>query len=209
MVARLAALLAIAIAAVALLRHSAEPAPPSTVAVLPFVNLGEDPDADYFADGMTEDVITQLSNIGGLRVTSRTTVMSYRESGKSLTEIARELRVSAVLEGSVRREGNRVRIVGQLVDAESDTHLWAKTYDRDLEDIFDVQRDVAMAIADIPGDPTVARLPLAAMHGKAGERAEAERFARVLRSDSGIGVQRTLGAQTRDVARPVVSEALG
>jgi len=116
-----------------------------SIAVLPFKNLsGEE---DYFSDGITEDILTQLSKIHDLRVISRTTMMRYRETTKSIREIGKELRVAAVLEGSVRKSGNRVRIVGQLIDASTDEHLWADAYDRELKDIFGIQKEVAERIA--------------------------------------------------------------
>lgn len=127
-------------------RASRSPADKS-IAVLPFKNFSEGKEDAYFSDGIMEDILTHLSRIGGLRVISRTTMMRYRESTKSLQEIGNELNVGAVLEGSVRRAGERVRIVGQLIDARTDEHLWAETYDRELKDIFAIQSDVARRIA--------------------------------------------------------------
>ena len=122
------------------------PRPPS-VAVLPFLNISADPENEFFADGMTEDVIAHLSKIRSLKVISRTSVMSFKKREQSLREIGTLLGAATVLEGSVRRAGNRVRIVAQLIDAETDQHLWADTYDRDLTDIFAIQTDVALQIA--------------------------------------------------------------
>jgi protein kinase/serine/threonine-protein kinase len=118
-----------------------------SVAVLPFKNFSDGKENEYFSDGIMEDILTSLSRLGDLRVISRTTMMRYRETTKSLQEIGRELNVGAILEGSVRRAGERVRIVGQLIDARTDEHLWAETYDRDLKDIFAIQSDVARRIA--------------------------------------------------------------
>ena len=118
-----------------------------TVAVLPFLNLGSDPDNEYFADGITEDVIAQLSKLPALRVISRASVMRFKSREAGLPEIATQLGASVVLDGSVRRAGQRVRIVAQLIDAATDQHLWAETYDRDLIDIFAIQSDVALQIA--------------------------------------------------------------
>jgi eukaryotic-like serine/threonine-protein kinase len=118
-----------------------------SVAVLPFVNLSADPDNEFFTDGITEDVIAQLSKIGSLKVISRTSVMPFKNRERSLREIGVALDVATLLEGSVRRAGSRVRIVAQLIDAETDRHLWAETYDRDLTDIFAIQTDVALQIA--------------------------------------------------------------
>jgi TolB-like protein/Flp pilus assembly protein TadD len=117
------------------------------VAVLPFLNLSAVPDNEYFADGITEDVIAQLSKIRSLKVISRTSVMMFKKREQSLKEIGAMLSAATLLEGSVRRVGDRVRIVAQLIDAETDQHLWAETYDRQLTDIFAIQSDVALQIA--------------------------------------------------------------
>ena len=130
-----------------LLPRKSVPSDRKSIAVLPFKNLSGDKADDYFSDGISEDIITQVSKIGELRVISRTSTMHYKESTKSLREIGRELNVSTILEGSIRRADNRVRIVGQLVDARTDEHIWAETYDRDLSDIFAIQSDVAQQIA--------------------------------------------------------------
>jgi serine/threonine protein kinase/Flp pilus assembly protein TadD len=118
-----------------------------SIAVLPFKNLSDDPANEYFSDGITEDILTQLSKIADLTVVSRTSVMSYKNTEKKLREIGKELGVATILEGSVRRSDDRVRIVSQLIDAQSDKHLWAETYDRELADIFEIQSDVAGKIA--------------------------------------------------------------
>ncbi|HEY6952149.1 MAG TPA: protein kinase, partial [Bacteroidota bacterium] len=119
-----------------------------SIAVLPFENLSEGRENEYFSDGVTEDIIAQLSKIGDLKVISRTSVMQYKNSAKSLKEIARELNVATVLEGSVRKAGNEIRIVAELIDARSDEHIWAETYDREMTQIFAIQSDVAGRIAD-------------------------------------------------------------
>jgi TolB-like protein/Tfp pilus assembly protein PilF len=118
------------------------------LAVLPLADLSGDPAQDYFADGMTEALITSLAKIGKLRVISRTSVMTYKSTRKSLPRIARELNVDAVLEGSVLRSGERVRITAQLIHAHSDQHLWAESYERDLRDILAVQSDIAREVAN-------------------------------------------------------------
>jgi serine/threonine protein kinase/tetratricopeptide (TPR) repeat protein len=118
-----------------------------SVAVLPFRNLSADPENEFFTDGITEDVIAQLSKIRSLKVISHTSVMQFKNREQSLREIGATLQVATLLEGSVRRAGNRVRIVAQLIDAEADRHLWAETYDRQLTDIFAIQTDVALQIA--------------------------------------------------------------
>jgi serine/threonine protein kinase len=118
-----------------------------SLAVLPLQNLSRDPEQDYFTDGMTEELIADLSKIGALRVISRTSIMHYKVTTKTLPEIARELKVDAVVEGSVRRSGNQVRITAQLIYAPTDRHLWAETYERNLRDVLALQSEVASAIA--------------------------------------------------------------
>ena len=113
------------------------------VAVLPLTNISPDSGDEYFADGLTEELITVLSQIRGLRVISRTSVSFYKGSGKPLKQIGGELGVSSVLEGSVRKSGNHLRITVQLVDVQSDEHRWAQTYDRELENVFAIQAEVA------------------------------------------------------------------
>jgi TolB-like protein/Flp pilus assembly protein TadD len=118
-----------------------------SVAVLPFVNRGHDKEDEYFADGITEDVIAQLCKVRRLKVIGRTSVMSLKHSDESPQQIAARLQVAHLLEGSVRRIGDRVRIAAQLIDAASGQHVWAETYDRQLTDIFAIQTDVALHIA--------------------------------------------------------------
>jgi TolB-like protein/DNA-binding winged helix-turn-helix (wHTH) protein/tetratricopeptide (TPR) repeat protein len=118
-----------------------------SVAVLPLQNLSGDPAQDYFADGMTEELITELSGISSIQVISRTSTMRYKKSDKSIPEIARELNVDAIVEGSVLHSGDRVRITAQLIYAPKDTNLWAETYDRDLKDVLGLQSEIAGAIA--------------------------------------------------------------
>ena len=119
-----------------------------SLAVLPLQNLSGDPAQEYFADGMTEELITELSRLNAFKVSSRTSIMRYKKSDKSLPEIARELNVDAIVEGSVLRSGDRVRITAQLIFARTDANLWAETYDRNLQDTLAVQEAVAIAIAD-------------------------------------------------------------
>ena len=118
-----------------------------SLAVLPLANLSGDAEQEYFADGMTEELIATLGKLSALRVISRTSVMRYKKTDKPLPQIAKELNVDAVIEGSVLRAGNRVRITAQLIQASTDRHLWAETYDRDLRDILALQSEVARAIA--------------------------------------------------------------
>src|SRR5207302_2735606 len=117
------------------------------LAVLPLENLSRDPEQEYFAEGLTEALITTLAKIGELRVVSRTSAMQYKGVHKSLREIARELDVDAIVEGTVLRAGRRVRITAQLIDAPKETHLWAESYERDLRDVLTLQAEVAHAIA--------------------------------------------------------------
>ncbi len=119
-----------------------------TVAVLPFENMSGDADNEYFSDGVTEEIISQLAKISGLRVISRTSVARYKKTQRSIREIGEELGTTHILEGSVRRAGQRVRITAQLIDARTDAHLWAEKFDCDLTDIFALQSEVANSIAD-------------------------------------------------------------
>src|SRR5438309_3761329 len=119
-----------------------------SIAVLPFDNLSDDKENAYFADGIQDDILTNLSKIGDLKVISRTSVMQYRGKAPNIRDIAKALGVSTVLEGSVRRSGNKVRINVQLIDANSDQHIWANDYDRDLTDVFAIQSDLAHEIAN-------------------------------------------------------------
>jgi TolB-like protein/DNA-binding winged helix-turn-helix (wHTH) protein/Tfp pilus assembly protein PilF len=122
-------------------------APIRSIAVLPLQNLSADAAQEYFADGMTDQLITELAKVGTLRVTSRTSVMRYKGTKRALPDIARELNVDAIVEGSVIRSGQRVRVTAQLLQAHTDRHLWAETYDRDAGDILRLQAEVADAIA--------------------------------------------------------------
>jgi adenylate cyclase len=123
-------------------------APRKSVAVLPFENLSEDKANAYFADGIQEEVLTRLSQIGDLKVISRTSTQRFRNSSDAIPQIAKQLGVANVLEGSVRKAGDQVRVHVQLIDAENDAHLWAERYDRKLTDIFTVETDIASKIAD-------------------------------------------------------------
>jgi TolB-like protein/Tfp pilus assembly protein PilF len=126
-------------------RSSAHPLDKS-VAVLPFSNFSSDPENAYFADGIQDDILTNLARIGDLKVISRTSVMPYRGQAHNVREIGHALKVATILEGSVRREGNRVRVNVQLIDTSNDRHLWAQIYDRELTDVFAIQTDLAQEI---------------------------------------------------------------
>jgi len=131
-------------------RLTTRPLPPphvSALAVIPLENLSNDPEQEFFADGMTDELITNLARMSQARILSRTSVMHYKGSRKTLKEIAQELNVDAIVEGTVERSGNRVRINAQLIQASTDSHLWAESYERDLEGILDLQRNVATDIA--------------------------------------------------------------
>jgi TolB-like protein/Flp pilus assembly protein TadD len=118
-----------------------------SIAILPFENFSNKPENAYFADGIQDDILTNLSKISDLKVISRTSVMAYRGKPKAVRQIGKELGVAAILEGSVRREGNRVRVNVQLINAANDEHIWAEDYDRDLTDVFAIQTDLAKKIA--------------------------------------------------------------
>jgi TolB-like protein/Tfp pilus assembly protein PilF len=117
-----------------------------SIAVLPFVNTSGDPDQEYFSDGLSDTLIHVLAQVSGLKVTAKTSSFYFKGKNIDVGEIARELNVCTILEGSVQRAGNRVRVIAQLVNAEEDTHLWSKTFDRDLEDIFVVQDEIAQEV---------------------------------------------------------------
>jgi TolB-like protein/class 3 adenylate cyclase/Flp pilus assembly protein TadD len=118
------------------------------IAVLPFVNMSADVENEYFSDGITEELISKLSRLHDLTVIARTSIMQYKKTGKSIPEIGRELQAGTILEGSVRKAGDRLRITAQLVDVASQGHLWSQDYDRTLEDVFAIQSDVAQSVAD-------------------------------------------------------------
>jgi TolB-like protein/DNA-binding SARP family transcriptional activator/tetratricopeptide (TPR) repeat protein len=135
-----------------------------SIAVLPFASLGPDPENDYFSDGIQEDILTLLTRIDRLKVISRTSVLQYRGTEKPVRQIAGELGVNHLLEGSVRRKGDRVRVTVQLIDAEHDRHLWAETFEREIRDVFQIQSEIALHVARVlqvrfagNGDPTPGR----------------------------------------------------
>jgi TolB-like protein/Flp pilus assembly protein TadD len=119
-----------------------------SIAVLPFANLSNDPEQEYFSDGMVDAILDNLFKVGDLKVISRTSSMRYKDTDLTLKEIAQELNVTSILEGSVQKAGEKVRITIQLIDAESDTHLWSDSFDGELYDVFKFQSDVARAVAD-------------------------------------------------------------
>jgi TolB-like protein/DNA-binding winged helix-turn-helix (wHTH) protein/Flp pilus assembly protein TadD len=146
----IAAVIAIAVLVWGIARNRVLPpgsAHPRSIAVLPLENLSHDPQQEYFADGLTEALITDLGKISALRVISRTSVIRYKGAKKPVPEIARELGVDTLLEGAVLRSGDRVRITAQLIDAATDRHLWSESYERDLRDVIASQAEVARAVA--------------------------------------------------------------
>jgi TolB-like protein/Tfp pilus assembly protein PilF len=123
-----------------------EPAP--SIAVLPFANLSGDQDQEYFSDGLAEEIINKLAQIPGLKVTARTSAFAFRGKEQGITKIAQALHVGTILEGSVRKSGNRIRVTAQLINAADGYHIWAQRYDKDLADLFAVQDEIAAAIAE-------------------------------------------------------------
>jgi len=119
-----------------------------SVAVMPFVNMSDDESNEYFSDGISEELLNVLVRVQSLRVPSRTSSFSFRDGDKKLSEIGRELGVAHVLEGSVRKAGNRIRVTAQLIEVSTDTHLWSETYTRELDDVFAIQDEIAQAIVD-------------------------------------------------------------
>src|SRR5256886_17074967 len=123
-------------------------APEKSIAVLPFENLSGDPDNAYFANGIQEEILTRLTSIGDLKVISRTSTQRYESKPRNLSQIAKQLGVANILEGSVQRATDQVRVNVQLINAQTDSHLWADTYDRKLTDIFGVESEIAKRIAE-------------------------------------------------------------
>ena len=118
-----------------------------SIAVLPFANMSGDKEQEYFSDGLAEEIINALAQIPDLKVTARTSAFAFRGKEQDITKIAEALKVSTILEGSVRRSGNRIRVTAQLINAKDGYHLWSQRYDREMEDVFAVQDDIAAAIA--------------------------------------------------------------
>ncbi len=131
-------------------KRTAQPAEldKSRIAVLPFANMSPDPADEYFADGLTEELISKLSLVKGLRVIARTSVMSYKKKDRRISEIGTELGVGSIVEGSFRKSGNKIRVTTQLIDVRDDQHVWAQSYDRNLDDVFAVQTDIAKQVSD-------------------------------------------------------------
>ncbi len=145
-------------ASLAYIDPASDPRP--RIAVLPFLDLSQDRDQEYFSDGITEEILNVLSKIGDLQVTARTSAFAYKGTNRDLREVGRELNVDYLLEGSVRKAGDQLRITAQLIDAEANTHLWSDTYDRQLANVFEIQTEIALAIAE------QLRLPLGLEEGE-------------------------------------------
>lgn len=142
---------------------SSSPLDKSRIAVLPFVSMSPDPNDEYFADGLTEELIADLALIKGLQVVARTSVMNYKKKGKNISEIGRELGVGTVIEGSVRKAANRIRVTVQMIDVATEGHLWASKYDDSLDDVFAVQTDIATKVAEsIPRSLSTTKAPVPA-----------------------------------------------
>ena len=133
-----------------------------SIAVLPFVNMSSDPEQEYFSDGITEEILNLLAKIPQLKVTSRSSAFSFKGQNIDIPTVAQKLNVAHVLEGSVRKSGNRVRITAQLIEADTDVHMWSETYDRELDDIFAIQDEIALEVVNVLklqliGDTSVSR----------------------------------------------------
>src|SRR5499427_1224386 len=131
-------------------RKGGEPAreaEPKSIAVLPFVNMSSDKENEYFSDGMTEELINALANVDGLRVASRTSAFAFKGKDVDIRQLGEKLNVGAVIEGSVRRDGDRLRITAQLINVADDYHVWSKTYERELKNVFEVEEELARSIA--------------------------------------------------------------
>ena len=149
------------------------------IAVLPFSNISPDPADEFFADGLTEEVISKLSLVRGLKPIARTSVMVYKNKEKKISEIGSELGVGTIVEGSVRKSGKRIRVTVQLIDVRNEEHLWAESYDRNIEDIFDVQSEIATRVAEsLPGALTP---PKASLQRK-GDTSNMTAYAQYLRA---------------------------
>ncbi len=165
-------------AAMSEITSAARPAEPSyeaapSIAVLPFANLTRDPEKEYFSDGMAEELIYRFARVPGLRVAARTSVFAYKGRNADVRQIARDLGVGAVLEGSVRGAGERIRVTAQLVDGQTGYHLWSQSYDREFADLFQLQDELAAAIVPALGSRMHVSLPAGEVSGRPTESLEA------------------------------------
>ena len=172
------------------LRARLDPAPSEvgpprlSIVVLPFANIGGDAEQDYFVDGVTESLTTDLSRIRGSFVIARNTAFTYRGKALDVTKIGRELNVRYALEGSVQRSGNRMRVNAQLIDAQSGNHLWAERFERPMTDLFEMQDEIVARIAN------TLNAQLVAVEARRAERSACAQLPRPLFSRRGLGQQR-------------------
>ena len=174
-----------------------------SIAVLPLANLSNDSEQEYFADGMTEQLTTDLGQISALRVISRTSAMQYKSTNKKLPEIARELGVDAVVEGSVERVGDQVRITAQLIEASTDRHLWAKSYERDLRDLLGLQDDVAREIASEVKIKMTTQEQSRLSNARPLEPAASEAYLRGLHELHGISAEPTEDLKSQSIEKAI------
>jgi adenylate cyclase len=159
----------------------AERLPSDRIAVLPFVNISPDPNDEFFADGLTEELIAGLALVKGLKVIARTSVMNYKKKEKNVSEIGRELGVGTIVEGSVRKAGNRIRVTVQMIDVNTEEHLWASSYENTLDDVFAVQRDIATKVAgSLPSSIPGTKAPV----GLAKETSDVEAYLAFLQGEA-------------------------
>ena len=157
--------------------------PPLRLAVLPLTNMSPDPKDEYFADGLTEEITSELSRVPGLQVIARTSVMRYKSAPKTIGEVGKELRVGSALEGSVRKAGTKIRVTAQLIDVASESHVWSASFDRELDDVFRVQSEIARGVSEalelrlMPSDGEKHRAP---------SRSRAEAFSLYLKGHVGL-----------------------
>ena len=174
-----------------------------SIAVLPLANLSHDPEQEYFADGMTEQLTTDLGQISALRVISRTSAMQYKGTKKKLPEIARDLNVDTVVEGSVERVGDQVRITAQLIEASTDRHLWAKSYERDLRNVLSLQADVAREIASEVKIKLTPQERSRLSNARPVEPAAGEAYLRGLHELHGMTAERTEALQFQSIEKAI------
>jgi adenylate cyclase len=173
-----------------------------SIAVLPFVNMSEDPNQEYFSDGITEGIITSISKVGDLFVIARTSSFKYKGKAVDVKQVGRELGVRYVMEGSVQRSGERIRITAQLVDTKTGHHLWAERYDRDLKDIFAIQDEITMKIMTAL-QVMLTEGELARIHAKGTKKLEAyEKY------QQGLQYLRRLNVEGNVLARQMFEEAI-
>src|SRR5438046_10610813 len=134
------------------------------MAVVPFLDLSQAKDQEYFCDGISEEILHALAKVDGLRVTGRKSSLSFKGSGADASEIGKKLNVENVLEGTLRRDGNRIRVTAELINARSGFHLWTETYDRELEDVFALQDEITRSIVEALKIKLAVSLPARAQH---------------------------------------------